>query len=63
MAKALASAPAALALEDGGGVEIGVGQETAPRGMRRIGRADEKGGDRRAMGGIGGRVARLRKER
>ena len=59
MAKALASALSALTLEDGSGVEIGVGQEPARREMGRIGGPDQKGGDGRAMGRIGRRVARL----
>src|SRR5215472_10016847 len=51
---------AAASLREGrGGIEIGIGQEAAPAGMRRIGGADEEGRDRRAMGGIGGHAARL----
>jgi hypothetical protein len=37
--KGIRLALAPLAREDGGGIEIGVGQEAAPAGMRRIGRA------------------------
>jgi len=50
---------AALALEDIRDVESGAGQESARRGMGRIGGPDQKSSDGCAMGWIAGEMAWL----